>query len=98
MHPAIMQQLADDHIRAMHAKAEDERLARQARQARRRAPSTRLRLPAGGTFSYDDSRLDTGRRSAMTGQRSAPPLPVMVASPPDSGDATLRRGALDHCH
>ena len=98
MHPAIMQQLADDHIREMHAKAEDERQARQARQARRRAPSTRLRLPAGGTLSYDDSRLDTGRRSAMTGQRSAPPLPVMVASPPDSGDATMRRGALDHCH
>ena len=95
MHPAIMQQLADDHIREIHAKAEDER---RARQARRRAPSTRLRLPAGGTLSYDDPRLDTGRRPAMTGQRSAPPLPVMVASPPDSGDATMRRGALDHCH
>ena len=96
MHPAIMQQLADDHIREMHAKAEDERRARQARQARRRAPSTRLRLPASGTLSYDDPRLDAGRRSAMTGQRSAPPLPVMVASPPDGGDATMRRRALDH--
>ena len=37
MYPAIMQQLADDHIREMHAKAEDER---RARLARRRAPST----------------------------------------------------------
>ena len=98
MHPAIMQQLADDHIRKIHAKAEDERRARRARQARRRAPSTRLRLPAGGTLSYDDPRLDTGRRPAMTGQRSAPSLPVMVASPPDSGDPTMRRGAPDHCH
>ena len=48
MHPVIMRQLAADHIREIHAKAEDERLARQARRARRRAPSTRPRLrPAG---------------------------------------------------
>ena len=54
MHPAITQQLADDHIREMHAKAEDKRLARQARQARRHAPATRQRLPASGTLAYDD--------------------------------------------
>ena len=83
MHPAIMRQLADDHVREIHAKAEDER---RACQARRRAPSTRLRLPAGGTVSYDDPRLDTGQRPTMTGQPSAPPVPVMADSP-----ARLRR-------
>lgn len=33
MHPVIMRQLAADRIGEMHAKAEDERLARQARPA-----------------------------------------------------------------
>ena len=98
MHPVIMRQLAADHIREIHAKAEDERRARQARRARRRAPSTPLRLPASGTPSYHDPRLDTGRRPAMHEQPSAPPLPVMAGLPPDSGDATTRREALDHCH
>jgi hypothetical protein len=36
MHPAILRQLAADHIKAMHARADDQR---QARRARRRAPS-----------------------------------------------------------
>jgi len=94
MHPAITRQLAADHIREMHAKAEDER---QARRIRRHAPSMRLRHPASGTLSYDDPRLDADRRPAMTEQPSAPPLPVMADSPPDSGDATTRREALDHC-
>ncbi len=40
MHPVIMRQLAADHIKEMHAKAEEECLARQARRARCRAPST----------------------------------------------------------
>ena len=47
MHPVIMRQLAADHIAELHAKAEDERLTRQARRARRagrRAPSMRLGL------------------------------------------------------
>ena len=95
MHPAIMQQLADDHSREIHAKAADER---RARQARRRAPSTRLRLPVGGMLSYGDPRLDAGQRPAMTGQPNSPSVPVMAGSPPDSGDATMRRGALGHCH
>ena len=95
MHPVIMRRLVADHIREFHAKAEDERRARQARRARRRAPSTRPRLPASGTLSYDDPRLDAGQRPAM--HRSAPPLPVM-ASPPDSGDAATRRETLDHSH
>jgi len=60
-----MEQLADDHIREIHATAENEH---QARQARHRAPSTRLRLRADGTLSYDDPRLHTGQRPAMTGQ------------------------------
>ena len=75
MHPVIMRQLAADHIKEMHAKAEDERLAR---QSRRRVPSMRPRLPASGTLSYDDPRLDAGQRPAMHEQPSAPPLPVMA--------------------
>jgi len=98
MHPVSMRQLAADHIRELHAKAEDERLTRQACRARRRAPSMRLRLPASGTLSYDDPRLDAGQRPAMHEQPSAPPLPVMAGSPPDSGEAITRREALDHCH
>ena len=96
MHPAIMRQLAADHIAQMHAKAEDERLARQARRARHRAPFTRPRPPASETLSHDP-RVDAGQQPAMHEQPSAPPL-VMAGSPPDSGDATTRREALDHCH
>ena len=98
MHPAIMRQLAADHIRDIHAEAENERRARRARRARRRAPSTRLRLPASGTLSYDDPRLDEGRRRAITGQPSAAPPPVMVGSPPDSGDATTPAGEPASLH
>ncbi len=100
MHPAIMRQLAADHTKKMHAKAEDARQARQAsqaRRARRRAASMRPRLPASGTLSYDDPRLDAGQRPTMREQPSAPPLPVMAGSPPDSRDAITRREALDHC-
>lgn len=92
MHPAIMRQLAADRIRDIHAEAEDERRARQARRARRRAPFTRLRLPASGALSYDDPRLDEGRPTAITEQPSAAPLPVMAGSPRDSGDATTPVG------
>jgi hypothetical protein len=42
MHPVITQQLVSAHIREIHAKADTERLARQARRPRRRAPSIRL--------------------------------------------------------
>jgi hypothetical protein len=48
MHPTLIRQLAADRIRERHAKAGDERRARQARQARlvrRRAPAERPRLP-----------------------------------------------------
>ena len=88
MHPVIMRQLAADHIREIHAKTENERLARQARRARRRAPSTRPRLPASGTLSYADPRLDAGRRPVMHAQPSALPMPVMAGSPPDSAAAS----------
>jgi hypothetical protein len=37
MHPVILSQLAADHIKQMHAQADDRR---QARRVRRRAPST----------------------------------------------------------
>lgn len=101
MHPIIIQQLAADHIREMHAEAENERLghrARRARRAGRRAPSMRPRLPASGTLNYDDPRLDADQRPARYEQPSAPPLPVMAGSPPDAGDASTRREALDHSH
>ncbi len=98
MHPAIIRQLAADHIREIHAEAEDDRRARQARRARRRAPSTRPRLPASGALRYDDPRLDEGRRTAITEQPSGAPLPVMAGPSPDSGDTTTPREALDHCH
>jgi hypothetical protein len=84
VHPVIMRQLAADRISEIHAKAEDERLTRQARRARRtwrHAPSMRLRLRLGRTLGYDDTRLDAGQRSV-----------------PDSGDAITRREALDHVH
>jgi hypothetical protein len=34
----------------------------------------------------------------MHEQPTAPPVPAMAGSPPDSGDAITRREALDHCH
>jgi hypothetical protein len=84
VHPAIMRQLAADHIAERHAKAEDERLTRQARRARRtwrawrRVPSMRLRLRARETLSYDDPRLDAGQRPATSEQPTTPPVPVMA--------------------
>ena len=42
MHPVITQQLAADHIREIHVRAEAERRARQAYRPRRRTPSIRL--------------------------------------------------------
>ena len=78
MHPAIMRQLAADHIAERHAKAEDERLTRQARRAWRRVPSMRLGLRARETLSYDDPRLDAGQRPATSEQPTTPPVPVMA--------------------
>ena len=43
MHPVIIRQLATDHIREMHAEAEDERMARQ-----RAGPSIARRPPGQG--------------------------------------------------
>jgi len=82
VHPVIMRQLAADHIAELHAKAEDERLTRQARRARRawrRVPSMRLRPSLRGTLIYDDPRLDAGQRPATREQPPAPPVPVMAA-------------------
>jgi hypothetical protein len=98
MHPIIIQQLAADHIREIHAEAENDRLGRRARRARRRAPSLRPRLPASGTLNDDDPRLNAGQRPARYEQPTAPPLPVMAGSPPEAGDASTRRDALDHSH
>ena len=88
MYPVIMRQLAAGHIREIHAKAEDERRARQARRARRGAPSTRPRLPASGTLSYDDPRPDAGQQPAMHEQPRMPPLPAMASW----ADGTALRG------
>ena len=81
MHPVIMRQLAADHIRARYAKAEDERLNRQARRARRRAPSARPRPPASGTLGYDDPRLDAGQRPAMHEQPAVPSAAIRSGQP-----------------
>jgi hypothetical protein len=97
MHPVLMRQLAADHIREMHAKAKDECLGRQARRARHRPPSPQPRPPANGTLSYDDPRLAQDWQLAMPEEPSAPPLPVMADSRPDSDDAIMRREAMDHC-
>jgi hypothetical protein len=95
MHPAIMRQLAADRIREIRLEAEDKR---RARRARRHAPPPRPRLPGSEAVSYDDPRRDAGQRATMHEQPSAPPLPVLAGSPPDSGDAITRREALEHCH
>ena len=68
MHPAIIRQLAADRISQMHAQAEDDRLARQARRARRRTPGTRPGLPASGTLSND---VPPGPRPAADHPRAA---------------------------
>jgi hypothetical protein len=87
VHPAIMRQLVADHIADRHAKAEGERLTRQAHQAHRarrawrawrRVPSMRLRLRARETLSYADPRLDAGQRPATSEQPTTPPVPVMA--------------------
>ena len=84
MHPVIMRQLAADHIRARYAKAEDERLNRQARRARRRAPSARPRPPASGTLSYDDPAWTQAQR-AMHGSPAVPLRPHDQASRCEGG-------------
>jgi hypothetical protein len=97
MHPLIIQQLAAEHIGEMHAKAENDRLGRQARRARGRAQSMR-RHPASGMLNDDEPCLDAGQWPARNEQPSAPPLPVMAGSRPEAGDASTRREALDHSY
>jgi SnoaL-like domain len=46
----LLRQLSTDHIREIHARAEDERRARQARRPRRRAPSIRLSGAVAGVL------------------------------------------------
>jgi hypothetical protein len=104
MHPVVMRQLVADHMKEMYAKAEDGRLARQARRARGSAPFARPRPTASGMLSYDDPRLNTARRPARHEQLStppwparheqlsAPPRPAIADSQPDGGE---RRAAAD---
>ena len=89
MHPAIMGQLAADHIREIHAQAEDERLAHQARRARRRASSTRPGPAASGTLSYDDPRLAAGQRAA-TDERPCAAYDVGEARTFGNGSSEVR--------
>jgi len=89
MHPAIMGQLAADHIREIHMKAEDRRLAHQARWARRRAPSTRPGPAASGTLSYDDPRLAAGQRAA-THERPCPAYDLGEARIRGNGSSEVR--------
>jgi len=93
MHPVIIRQLAADHIRDLRAEAANDRLARRARRARRRAPSTRPRLPAGRTLSYEDPRLDAGQRPIMDEQPSVAPVPVATGA---RWDATEDRPGSSH--
>jgi hypothetical protein len=88
MHPAIMGQLAADHIREIYMKADDRRLAHQARQARRRAPSTRPGPAASGTLSYDP-RLATGQRAA-TRERPRAAYDLGEASTCGNGSSEVR--------
>jgi len=71
MHPAVIRQLAADHIREMHLEAENERRARQARRARPHTPSTRPRPPGQRDAQPRRSRLDSGQRPTMHEQPSA---------------------------
>ena len=93
MHPVIIGQLAADHIRDIHAEAANDRLARRARRARRRAPSARPKPPASRTLSYDDPRLDAGQRAIMDEQPSIPPVPVATGA---RWDATEDRPGSSH--
>ena len=65
MHPVIMRQLAADHIKEIHAQAEE------ARRARRGAPSPGPRPPASRTLSYDNPRLARSQRLGTPGQPNA---------------------------
>ncbi len=69
MHPVITQQLVADHIREMHARAEAERRARQARRPRRRAPSIRLSGVVAGVLGVGHASGE--QRSALV-RRGAP--------------------------
>ena len=62
MHPVIMRQVATDHIREMHAKVEDERLARQAAPG----PASRVvhATKASGQRDAQLRRSPPGRRPA----------------------------------
>ncbi len=91
MHPVIMRELPADQIREMHP-AEDERLARQARRARRRVPSMRPRLPANRTLSYDDPLLDAGPEVGLivVSSPACPASCMRSASLPSAGAARRR--------
>jgi hypothetical protein len=94
MHPAIMRQLAADHIREIHATADNERWVRQARRGRRRASSTRLRASASRALSEGDPRLDRRQRSAITGQLGHV-LIVPPAGVPSDRDHVIQVDAQD---
>jgi len=59
MHSALIQQLAADRVRELHAKARDEHRAHQARLARRDALATPPELPACATPSLPTAHAGT---------------------------------------
>jgi hypothetical protein len=89
MHPGIMRQLVADHMKEIYAKAEDGRLAR---QARRCTPFARPRPTASGMLSYDDSRRGTAQRPARHEQLSAPSRPAIADSQSAGGERRAAAG------
>ena len=68
MHPVIIRQLAADHIREIHAKAADERLARQARRGRHRAPSTSEVKDRSALSARPDPGRESSGIAVLTGR------------------------------
>jgi hypothetical protein len=77
MHPVIRQQLLADHIREIHARAQAEGRARQARRPRRRALSIRLRgviaAVLGVVHTFGEQRPALARRGDGLHQNGGAP-------------------------
>ena len=94
MHPVITQQLVSAHIREIHAKAETERLAHQARRPRRRAPSIRLSGVVAGMLgvvpTFGEQRSALVRRGDRL-YKNGGTLPDVRVGPAEEGEELLVR-------